>query len=257
VSTRADILAALSDHPDGLTLHEIAPLCKACECDEQIVGRTVGMLKSEGVIYPAGMRESVLVYAMGKPPEEELVNEPRIGEPLKPSEAVRAVSEMRRRNGVPHPTVGRESMKPPLLDRCIEAMKRHGPCTQAQLAKHTGSTPGSISTIICMLKARGVVKHRNGREPAVYSLPGTIVKRADIPIFNEQKPDALKRGAELGKITPPKGHGPAAQSRSRNGGAAGPALFGQALKALQDERAAALAQLEKLDRAIEAIEALA
>jgi len=33
----------------------------------------------------------------------------------------------------------------------------------------------------------------------------------------------------------------------------GPALFRPALKALQDERAAALAQIEKLDRAIEAL----
>ncbi len=264
MSTRDEILAALTDHPGGLTSKEIAALCPSCERDEQIVGGLVATLKREGVIYPNGFKNAQLVYFFGAPPREEPVNEPRLPEPITLSEGARALAELRRRNGAVYGATEVTMTKPTVIERCMQALKEHGPCTLAELATHTGSTAKSLGTMTHMLKARGVWKHQaNGRKPALFGLPGQKMTRTDIPAFHEQKPDALARGAELGKVTPSEqGHGPAAQSGSRNGNgsaetaAAGPD-YSSLLEALQFERLVLKTKVEKLDRAIEALEALA
>lgn len=132
--------------------------------------------------------------------------------------------------------------KPTVAERCIAALKRHGPCTLEQLAKHVGSTVQSLHTITSQLRARGVQKAKAGNRPAVYSL------------------DLLQAGADLGKRTTQE-RGTERQLRAAvgNGSAEtpGPALFSGAIEALEAQRAKLLAQVEKLDRAIEAVRALA
>lgn len=229
VSTRDEILAALMNHPTGLTYKEIAKRCPACECDEQVVGRMVGALRSENLLHADGFREGLQIYLPGPLAIEVHESPITLNTPRQPPQEY-------------------TMHKPTVLDRCLEALKQHGPCTQAQLARHAESTPGSVSTITGMLKARGVWKHQTqGKVPALYGLPGQKV------------PDALERGGELGKrSTSEKGHGPAAQSGSRNGSAETPGPdFHNVIEALEFARSVLKAKVEKIERAIEAVRALA
>lgn len=71
MSARDEILAALTENPAGLTLKELAPLCPAGDCDEQVVGRNIATLRSEGEIHPDGFRLGANVWKLGKRPGEE------------------------------------------------------------------------------------------------------------------------------------------------------------------------------------------
>ena len=76
-TTREEILAALAEHPDGLTTKELAPHCPACECDAQIVGRTIALLRSENVIHAgAELREGGAIWIAG--PGEKKPPSPRV-----------------------------------------------------------------------------------------------------------------------------------------------------------------------------------
>lgn len=101
----------------------------------------------------------------------------------------------------------------PLAERVLEALKKHGDSNLEELAKHTGSTAGSLSTMVAKVKG---------------------VRRVSRGVYG------------VGTTPPPK---------TAKRVAAG--SFGTALTALRDERAGLVTQLGKLDRAIEAIEALA
>lgn len=242
-----------------MTLNEIAPLCPAAEFDPQIVGSMLATLKIENVIHCNGFREHHLLYFFGKRPlQPHEVRESPVTLNTPVAEAAKAIAEMRRRTGTPNPTHAEQyrekSMaKPSLVERCLAALKQHGPCTQEQLAKHTGSTPGSVSTITGQLKARGVQKHQPHTRgaAATYFLPG-------------QKGDALASSAELGKkSTPERGAERQLRAAFGNGGggaetfAAGPALFAGAIEALEAEKHALLVKMEKVDLAIKAVRALA
>ena len=269
MSTRDEILAALTDHPlDGLTLKEIAPLCPACEFCEVTVGRMLGALKQEEVIHANGLRAGQQIYFFGKrpvPAEERREPPMTLASSRPPSEAARAIAAMRRpaaeqapsrATSTPtaatpaRPAVPQENaMKvATLVERCMAAMKKHGPCNQEQLAKHTGSTPGSVSTIIGQLKARGVQKHQPPTRGAVavYFLPG-------------QKIDGLSTGAELGKRQTPERGTDRSIAGVGNGGAAGPTVspYEAAVANLRQIRAAKMEEVLKIDRAIEAVKALA
>lgn len=100
MSTRDEILAALTDAPDGMTLKEIAPRCPSAEFDLQIVGGMLATLNHENVIHCSGFREHQLLYFFGKQPvpAHELREAPvTLNSPSVVSEAARAIADMRRR----------------------------------------------------------------------------------------------------------------------------------------------------------------
>ena len=206
MTTRDEILAALTEHRDGLTSKELAPLCPACECDEQIVGRVIAGLRAEDVIHPVGLRAGATIYKFGPPPSER-VNEQPVTEtklariaPL-PDRFPKAAAGMAPDRAhspattpAPAPAAAPHqeqamATKKPLAERVVEALKKHGACTLEQLAKHAGSTAGSLSTIMGTLKKKyGVIRGKAPGMPSTYSLGAPA--------------DALQRGAELGRNKP-------------------------------------------------------
>lgn len=163
MSTRDEILSALTDHHEGLTVKEIAPLCPACESDEQIVARLIAQLRHEGVIQPGNkLRNGASIYVFA-PEGAAAEPEPRHTIPYVPppktqhlSEAAREIAAMRHREGKPM------APKKPLAERIVEALKQHGRCSLDQLAKHAGTTKNTLSTMMS-----GIPRVRRV-EPGVY-----------------------------------------------------------------------------------------
>jgi len=288
VSTRDEILEALSDSPDGLTLKEIAEFCTACEHDEQIVGTMIAILHRENVIHPGPERQDeATVWIFGKEPEEKheapisLAGADTPGSPT--SEAARAIARMRQDSAVTRAHAVPSKKTAPLTIRAkIEAALRdHGPMRATDVAKHVDEK--DIGNHCSSLSKRKILIPLGGRKRGtIYGLPGQTLK----DVKAERQPRE-------------KGRAPATLSRPANGGggavtsAAGPAvaesslsgleksndlavdhdklvkrefpeaatrqhdnLYKAALLDLQERRGAAAEQLAKLDRAIEAMRAL-
>jgi DNA (cytosine-5)-methyltransferase 1 len=207
MSTRSEILDALTDASGGLTSKELAPLCPSCECDEQIVGRNIATLRAENVIHPIGLREGATIYVFGKGPDKSPVNEPPVPHP-EVKRAAHAIAAMR----APKPAAERAPDRAPepvttpsparlaasseapmkekkqLADRVADALRAHGAQTIEQLAKRCDSTVGSLhQTMGSIKKKHGVgIVERKGRGLALYGFPGA-------------KRDAPDAGADAGK----------------------------------------------------------
>lgn len=134
----------------------------------------------------------------------------------------------------PVPEAPKENaMEGTIIDRALAALKKHGPLSLDELAKHAGTTKGSMSTYTGTLVKKHGVRRVHG-ERGVYEL-------GDGKAEKPRQRDALAAGGELG--------------RRKNG--TPDKLYAAALLDLQDKRQALVEQLAKLDRAIEAVEALA
>jgi hypothetical protein len=171
VSTRDEIRAALAEH-GPLTCTELAQHCPACENDRQIVARTIAELRNEGKVKGVGLDHGEPVYDIAIWPAE--------GEqPLRqPASAIEKTAVEQAPDRAPKPVTTPAPARPaahqekptmsqkkaPVAERVVAALKAHGQCDLHQLAKHTGSTAGSLSTTIG--KVKGVRRVSRG----VYAL---------------------------------------------------------------------------------------
>ncbi len=224
MSTRDQILEALTDNPAGLTPREITPHCTACECDEQIVARQIATLSAEHVIYPVGLRAGQNVYVFGKPPSAERVNEVPIESPAGKPEphhmplrfsktaAVRAPDRAPKPETTPSPAQRQPiqevpmATKKPVAERVVAALKERGASTLEQLAKHADTTVGTLYQMMGTLKKNhGVHKHAQpGRQAALYSLEQAAPpqKRAAPAQPAKAKKPAVKKPARINGRAP-------------------------------------------------------
>lgn len=258
-TTREEILAALAEHPDGLTTKELAPHCPACECDEQIVGRTIALLRSEDVIHAGSeLRNGGAIWLAG-PGEKKEVRERPHSLPYRPdakpvSEAARAIAQMRggsqsaaerplaratqpvtRQATVPaagpQPEV-QETAAMTIRERIEAALKAHGPMDSRTMRKR-GLKHDALAQSLGDLFARKVlIRLGGGPRSSVYGLPGQKLEDAStapreraevkLPATKSTKTPKVKK-AKKAKKTTPKGHGQQAGRRklSRNGEAPG------------------------------------
>lgn len=118
--------------------------------------------------------------------------------------------------------------KKPLAERIVEALRAHGNLTLTQLAKHAGTTVSTLYTMMGSLKKKhGVQRISISREGAVYGL-------------GEPEPKAPQA------TKPPKAKAPKAADP-----------YAPAMEGLRARRAELVAEIAKIDRAIEAIGAIA
>lgn len=208
MSTRDEVLAALEKHADGLTSKELAPMCPACECDQMIVGRVIAALKAEDQIHAIGLREGATIYKLGGAPNKEpAIERITLGDSSSPrqnvSQAARDIAAMRQGSRiaavrapdraptpVTTPSPARPavllkepdmSQKKPVAERVVEALKQHGQCNLHQLAKYTGSTAGSLSTMIGKIDgvkrvARGIYALAGAEAPKLAPANGKVEK---------------------------------------------------------------------------------
>lgn len=262
MSTREEVVAALTACPNGLTSKELAPMCPACECDELVVGRTIAGLRSNDEIHESSeRRDGATVWILGKRPQEDVggpITLPYAPKPDAPhlSVAAREIAAMRaskqpaqpktaagqasagtvplahERPAAPAPAAApleEQSMsdKKPLADRIHDALKAHGPMDAEQLAKRSGTTRATIYTMAGTLQKKfGVTKHQPGGKAtnAIYALPGQ----------KTPEPKAKPFGTSA--------HG---------------SPFAKTVADLEARRAGLMAEVSKIDRAIEAVRAVA
>lgn len=124
--------------------------------------------------------------------------------------------------------------KEPLAERIVKALREHGKLTLEQIAKHADTSVATLYTMMGTLKKHhGVARAGSEGKAAIY---GFAVKGAP-----QQRKSKKKRAA-------PK-------TRSKKGEASD-ALTGT-VRDLKRRREALMDDVSKLDRAIEAVEALA
>ena len=198
-STREEILAALTSHPEGLTSKELAPLCPACECDPQIVGRTIALLRAENVIHPgAELRDGGAIWIFGRPPASEPVERitlPEHGRAAAPqvSEAARAIAAMRQGStGAPRPKQAAPQPAAPVAPQegasmtiraKIEAVLRmHGPMNSRTMRKH-GLKDDTLGQHLADLANRKLLVRLPGGGPrsTIYGLPGQMAGEKSAP----------------------------------------------------------------------------
>lgn len=258
MSTRDEILAALEAHPEGMTSKELAPLCPACECDPLVVGRTIAALRAENLIHPGTeLREGGTIWLKGARPEERreapitlagAEQQPKsnvsdaalkIAAMRQPQTAARQAPDrapMPETTPAPRPAAApqEETMaeKKSVTERVIEALQKHGALALDQLAKHASTTKATLYTMMGTLqKKHGVVKVGRG----VYDLKAN--KAAPPP---RAETSSKERKA------------PVVAKKSN-----GTSPYASAVVELYDRRAALASEMEKLDNAIAAMEALA
>jgi hypothetical protein len=214
MTTRDEILAALTDNPAGLTSKELAPLCPAAECDAQIVGRVIAQLRQENVIHPGTeLRDGGTIWVFGKGIERDPVNEPALPQPVisKHAQAIAAMrapkaAAERAPDRAPKPVTTPSPARPaalpeatmkekkPLAERVVEALRAHGNMTLEQLAKRVETTVQTLYTMMGTLKKRGVTAiEKRGNAPSIYGFAASAPRR-----------DVLAAGAEIGRQAPPK-----------------------------------------------------
>lgn len=221
MSTRDEILEALTEHPAGLTLPELAKRCPSAEHDEQVVGGMLARLRVEGVLYNAEEpRTGWQVWVFGAP-RTEPVNEPRLTFHAKPAAPGALIS----RPVAPRSTPAATQEPAMNLRAKIEAaLKSDGPMTTRQMRAHVND---ERIADCCheLLKQGALVSLGGGPRSTVYALPGQKAAPATPPA-------AVRNGSPSSRLR-------------------------EAMEALQAERAALLDKVQKVDRAIGALEALA
>jgi DNA-binding IclR family transcriptional regulator len=119
--------------------------------------------------------------------------------------------------------------KKPLAERIVAALREHGNLTLEKIAKHADTTVATLYTMMGTLKKlHGVTQGRDGRP-----LRGLRLGQGDAG--KPRARDALASGGELGRKTP----------------------YAATLAGLAARRTDLLAEVAKVDRAIEAVKAIA
>lgn len=292
VSTRDQILEALSESAAGLTLPELAEFCTACDHDEQIVGTMLAILHRENVIHPGPeLRGGLKVWIFGKEPIEEHQppislasgdKGPRVGQRAPVSEAALAIAGMRQDSPRTRAHAAPSVQSPALTVRAkIEAaLREHGPMRATDIEKHVDEKRIS-SECSTLLYRKILVKLGGNRRGSIYGLPGQTLKdQKDTQPTKGRDPETLIRKANGGEgaVTPAAGPAIAEEPKPaaapvahreihaklerwgdvrREGEKGGDTLYKAALLDLQDRRDAKVAELAKIDRAIEAMRELA
>jgi hypothetical protein len=253
-TTREEILAALTEHPEGLTSKELAPLCPACECDPQIVGRTIALLRSENKIHAGTeLREGGAIWIFG--PEKRESREPPMSLPYRAdarphvSEAARAIAAMRggsqsaaerplaraqpapeTREAPARPAVSPQeqpAMSTTIREKIEALLKEKGPMDSRTMRKH-GLKNGALSQHLADLVERKIlVRLGGGPRSSIYGFPGeklgekaepveTPARRAPKPP-KAAKPRKMKkkaRAAARAPSAPPKRSAPPANGHA-------------------------------------------
>lgn len=178
MSTREEILAALTEHPDGLTSKELAPLCPAAECDPLIVGRVIAALRSEEVIHAIGLRDGATVYRFGKQPKESTAAEPASargsGQPLPRPVTTPAPTTAR-----PAEHQANEEKTMTIRAEIEAALKKHGPMDTRAMRKHGLKQETLAINCADLLKREVLVKLGGGPRSTIYGLPGQKLGEAE------------------------------------------------------------------------------
>lgn len=196
MSTRDEILAALADAPDGLTVKELAPKCPAAECDEIIVARLCGALRLEDVVHIDGFRAGANIYKAGKNPNVAQPSEPKVTlagfvppQARGAGEATKAILEMRgisrpapapARPPAPSAPASRSTEPAPhkegadmtIREKIEKVLKEHGPLTTREMREH-GLKEGTLSQhCLDLTKRKVIVVLGGGTRSKIYGLPG-------------------------------------------------------------------------------------
>lgn len=287
MNARAEILEALTDHPDGMTSKEIAPLCPGAECDLMVVGRLIAMLRTENKVHAAPeTREGATVWIFGKEPvEQREAHVTLAGADVRAtshvSEAARAIANMRGGSGAekqrPRTAVAagdadvaimHSSARETMRERVLRCLKEHGSQQSREMRAH-GVFGANLSHLLSvMVEEKLLVRLGGGPRTSIFGLPGQTAAKVTPP-EKGREPVALNRDRNGGggTVTPAAGpadpeihadlerHGAEALARrAANGGADN--LYKAALLDLEERRAAKVGELAKLDRAIDAMRAL-
>jgi hypothetical protein len=122
--------------------------------------------------------------------------------------------------------------KKPLTERVLNALSAHGPMTLESLAKHADTTVSTLYTMMGTLKKKhGVARVGHEGKAAIYGIAGN------------DTPPQRRKAKKPTRVAPKKD-------------AAGSALLAT-VRDLKQRRDALMADVSKIDRAIEAVEALA
>ena len=215
MSLRDQILAALGEHPDGLTSKELAPLCPSCEDDLSMIGRVIAGLRAANEIRAGSeLRDGGAIWIKGG--EEREAIESKLSLPYRPdlkppplSEAARAIAAMRNKEPterasarpvsrpvpalppVPHQKPEEEPAAMSTVREKIEAaLRAHGPMTSRDLAKHVSAK--GLGQHCFELATRGVLKKFKGDGPrsGIYALPDQ--KKGEVEASPPTEPKAPK-----------------------------------------------------------------
>lgn len=216
ISTRDQILEALSESPKGLTLPQLADFCTACEHDEQIVGNMIAILHREDVIHAGnGLRDAMTVWIEGKQPQE--LHEAPLSlagaeqrSSTTASEAARAIANMRQGPKVAAKPADITASKPvpvrpaqegaalTLRAKIERALRDHGPMRATDIEKHVQEKYVSRECS-ALLTRKFLVKLGGNKRGTIYGLPGqSLADRKDNSTVKGRQPAALARPANGG-----------------------------------------------------------
>lgn len=219
MSLRDQILEALTEHPEGLTSKELAPMCQSSEDDAAMVGRVIAGLRAENVIHAgAELREGQAIWISG-PGKKTAPPEPKYTLPYRPdakpapavSEAARAIAAMRADKSAPVRRPAQPAPQPRAADPSQEysamktirekieaALKTHGPMDSRTMRKR-GLKHDALAQNLRDLAEKGVLKRLGGGpRSSIYGLPGQKLGDATPP------PKAEPRAPQTPKAPKPK-----------------------------------------------------
>lgn len=216
MSLREEILAVLTDHPEGLTSKEIAKQCPSCEYCPVTVGGMVGTLKREGVIYADGFGAAGETrYKFGAAPKSEPVNEPRLPTPATTKEAARAIAGMRATKPAPAQASGSADSstagttaapaqaagdeEQDMIQKKIEGALRAGPLSVRALMRHAKAGELAVRKACTALVDRKVLVTVPGSGPTRFALAKK--PEAPRPGLPGPAPRATRRKAAKKKAT--------------------------------------------------------
>ena len=141
-----------------------------------------------------------------------------------------------------------------IRERIEAALKAHGPMDSRTMRKRGLKHDALAQTLWDLVERKVLVRLGGGPRSSIYGLPGQKLGEAAPPPSSEERALRAPKAPKKKKAKAVK----KARVVRMNGRSHTPTPgFAPAIKTLQDERSELLAKVEKVDRAIEAIQALA
>ena len=202
MTTRTELLDALTLDPEGLTFDALLERCPAADGDRQIVGGRIAALAAEGLVRMIGMRDGAAVYALAVTPAERptsaLSEREASTPPRRPAGAgqvaqdttPRAVTRAPQASPAPAPIA---PAPPPEIrmttaDKILALYEQHGMMSTRQLRKHI--KVANLSTLCSILvRKHRLVKVGGGPRSSVYALAArTVPEKPPEPTPRAPKP---------------------------------------------------------------------